>query len=81
MHSDWLSLSVLQVSKMESQQKAIHELKASLLDELNQNGKLSDPDCQKVLRIHQEEQDKLNQKLDKQRDKQEQVKKEIVRKN
>ena len=64
---------LFQLAHIESQQKAINDLKASMLDELNQRGQLSDPECQRVLQIHQDEQARLNSKLDDQRDKQEQV--------
>ena len=62
-----------QVAQIETQQKAIHDLKANLMDDLNQRGVLSDPECQRVLQIHQEEQAKLSDKLDSQRQRQEKV--------
>ena len=47
-------MCVCQMAKIEEQQKAIHNLKSSLMDDLNDKGMLSDPDCQRVLQIHQQ---------------------------
>lgn len=37
---------------IEEQQSAINNLKTNLMDELNERGILSDPECQKVLERH-----------------------------
>ena len=65
----------LQMAKIEEQQKAIHNLKSNLMDDLNEKGILSDPECQRVIEVHQREQEKLNEKLESQRAKQERVRK------
>ncbi|ELT95533.1 hypothetical protein CAPTEDRAFT_186105 [Capitella teleta] len=62
-----------EMARIEEQQKAIHNLKSNLMDDLNEKGILSDPECQRVIEIHQQEQEKLNNKLDSQRDKQEKI--------
>jgi len=62
-----------QLAKIEEQQRAIHSLKTSLIDDLNQRGVLSDPETQAVIRRHQEEQEALNNRLDAQRQAQEKV--------
>ena len=41
------------MAKIEEQQKAIHNLKSNLMDDLNDKGILSDPQCQKVIEMHQ----------------------------
>ncbi|XP_078310950.1 uncharacterized protein LOC111136197 isoform X3 [Crassostrea virginica] len=70
-------VAALQVAKaremalIEEQQSAINNLKTNLMDELNERGFLSDPECQKVLARHKKEQEQLNKKLDSQRNKQE----------
>ena len=61
------------MAEIETQQKAIHNLKSNLMDDLNDRGVLSDPECQRVIEIHQQEQAKLNDKLESQRAKQEKV--------
>ena len=38
---------------MEEQQQAIHNLKTSLIDDLNARGVLSDPETQDVIKRHQ----------------------------
>ena len=43
------------------------------MDDLNEKGILTDPECQKVIEMHQKEQDSLNKRLDSQRSKQEKV--------
>ena len=63
------------MAKIEEQQKAIHNLKSNLMDDLNEKGILSDPECQRVIQVHQKEQEKLNEKLESQRAKQERVRK------
>ncbi|XP_005098587.1 myosin-9 isoform X2 [Aplysia californica] len=62
-----------EVAKIEEQQKAINNLKANLMDDLNARGILSTPEMEKILDIHKQEHEKLNQKLDGQRNKQEQM--------
>ena len=42
------------MAQIEEQQKAIFNLKANLMDDLNEKGVLSDPECQRVIKIHQE---------------------------
>ena len=42
-----------QMARIEEQQKAIFNLKSNLMDDLNDKGVLSDPECQKVIEIHQ----------------------------
>ena len=49
------------MAKIEEQQKAIHNLKSNLMDDLNEKGILSDPECQRVIQVHQKEQEKLNE--------------------
>ena len=44
----------LQLAKIEEQQRAIHNLKTSLIDDLNARGVLSDPETQAVIKRHQE---------------------------
>ncbi len=61
------------MARIEEQQKAIHNLKSNLMDDLNDKGILSDPQCQKVIEIHQQEQEKLATKLESQRAKQQKV--------
>ena len=61
------------MAKIEEQQKAIHNLKSNLMDDLNDKGILSDPECQRVIEVHQREQEQLNEKLESQRAKQERV--------
>ncbi|GFS14925.1 limbin, partial [Elysia marginata] len=62
-----------EVARIEEQQKAINSLKANLMDDLNARGILSTPECEKVLNVHKEEQERLSHKLDGQRAKQEQM--------
>ncbi|KAL4231314.1 smoothened signaling pathway [Mactra antiquata] len=65
-----------ELAKIEEQQKAIHNLKTNLIDDLNARGVLSDPETQAVIQRHQQEQDALNQRLDVQRLQQEKLLKE-----
>ncbi|XP_052251546.1 trichohyalin-like isoform X1 [Dreissena polymorpha] len=60
-----------ELAKIEEQQRAIHNLKTNLIDDLNSRGVLSDPETQAVIKRHQEEQEVLNQRLEKQRQSQE----------
>ncbi|XP_074642074.1 uncharacterized protein LOC141899588 [Tubulanus polymorphus] len=60
-----------ELAKIEEQQKAINNLKSSLMDDLTDRGVLSNPECQRVIEIHQQEKEKLNKKLEVQRQKQE----------
>ncbi|RUS90472.1 hypothetical protein EGW08_001740, partial [Elysia chlorotica] len=62
-----------EMARIEEQQKAINSLKANLMDDLNARGILSTPECEKVLNVHKEEQERLSRKLDDQRAKQEQM--------
>ncbi|XP_056006535.1 trichohyalin-like isoform X2 [Ostrea edulis] len=70
-------VAALQVAKakelalIEEQQAAINNLKSNLIDELSERGILSDPECQKVLDRHKQDQEQLNKKLESQRSKQE----------
>ena len=41
------------MARIEEQKNAILNLKANLLEDLNEKGVLSDPECQKVIEIHQ----------------------------
>ncbi|CAH1782700.1 unnamed protein product [Owenia fusiformis] len=59
--------------KIEEQQKAIHNLKSNLMDDLNERGVLSDPECQRVIETHQKNQEVLQEKLEAQRLKQEKL--------
>ncbi len=61
------------MARIEEQQKAIFSLKTNLMDDLNEKGLLSDPECQRVLEQHQRDQAVLSEKLDSQRAKQERV--------
>lgn len=61
------------MSRIEEQQKAILNLKSNLMDDLTEKGILSSPECQKVIDIHNKEQEKLKKTLDEQRAKQEKV--------
>ncbi|KAI8789816.1 trichohyalin, partial [Biomphalaria glabrata] len=62
-----------EMAKIEEQQKAINNLKANLLDDLNSRGILSTPECERIILRHKQEQEELNEKLDKERLKQEKV--------
>ncbi|XP_052773636.1 trichohyalin-like isoform X2 [Mya arenaria] len=62
-----------ELAKIEEQQRAIHNLKTNLIDDLNSRGVLTDPETQAVIKRHQEEQEVLNQRLDGQRLQQEQI--------
>ncbi|XP_064630061.1 limbin-like isoform X2 [Lineus longissimus] len=62
-----------EMAQIEEQQKAINSLKSNLMDDLTDKGVLSSPECQKVIEIHQKEKEKLNKKLDAQKQKQEKV--------
>ncbi|KAH9510198.1 hypothetical protein Btru_043739 [Bulinus truncatus] len=62
-----------EMAKIEEQQKAINNLKANLLDDLNSRGILTSPECERILQRHKEEQEELNEKLDKERLKQEKM--------
>ena len=44
----------VQMARIEEQEKAIHNLKSNLMDDLNAKGILSDPECQKVIQLHQQ---------------------------
>ena len=48
------SCPLLQLAKIEEQQRAIHSLKTNLIDDLNARGVLSDPETQAVIKRHQE---------------------------
>ncbi|XP_053407084.1 trichohyalin-like isoform X2 [Mercenaria mercenaria] len=62
-----------ELAKIEEQQRAIHNLKTNLIDDLNARGVLSDPETQAVIKRHQEEQQQLNERLDMQRQQQEKM--------
>ncbi|KAK6186320.1 hypothetical protein SNE40_008379 [Patella caerulea] len=60
-----------ELAKIEDQQKAINNLKINLVDDLNERGILSTPECEKLLERHKREKEDLSKKLDEQRSKQE----------
>ncbi|XP_013387962.1 trichohyalin-like [Lingula anatina] len=62
-----------ELSKIDQQQKAIFNLKSSLMEELNTQGVMSDPDTQRVLEKHQEQQEQLNKKLEQQKERQQRL--------
>ncbi|CAL1547304.1 unnamed protein product [Lymnaea stagnalis] len=62
-----------EMAKIEEQQKAINNLKANMLDDLNARGILTTPECEMILNRHKEEQENLNEKLEKERAKQEKM--------
>ncbi|XP_064601253.1 LOW QUALITY PROTEIN: uncharacterized protein LOC135467409 [Liolophura sinensis] len=62
-----------ELAKIEQQQKAINNLKLNLMDDLTDRGVLSNPECQRVIDVHKQEQENLQKKLDSQRIKQEKV--------
>ncbi|KAK7484926.1 hypothetical protein BaRGS_00023846 [Batillaria attramentaria] len=62
-----------EMTKIEEQQKAINSLKANLMDDLNERGILSTPECERILQVHKEESEQLHQRLEKQRSKQEKM--------
>ncbi|KAK2151621.1 hypothetical protein LSH36_356g01032 [Paralvinella palmiformis] len=68
-----------EMAQIEHQQKAIHNLKSSLMDDLSERGMLSDPKCQKVIELHQKQQEKLNKKLENDRAKQEKALRQRLR--
>nr|KAG5698070.1 hypothetical protein BaRGS_016718 [Batillaria attramentaria] len=43
-----------EMTKIEEQQKAINSLKANLMDDLNERGILSTPECERILQVHKE---------------------------
>ena len=43
-----------QMTQIQEQQKAIHNLKASLMDDLSERGILSTPECERILDIHKQ---------------------------
>ncbi len=63
----------MQMAKMEEQQKAIYNLKSNLMDDLSDKGILTNPECARILEAHQREQQRLSEKLELQRAKQEKV--------
>ncbi|CAD5113133.1 DgyrCDS2321 [Dimorphilus gyrociliatus] len=62
-----------EMAKMEEQQKAINTLKANIMDDLSEKGVLGDPKCREVIENYQRDQQKINDVLDEQRQKQEKV--------
>ena len=44
----------LQKTMIEEQQKAINNLKRNLMDDMNERGVLSDPECQEIIDQHQQ---------------------------
>ncbi|KAL8610097.1 hypothetical protein ACOMHN_024563 [Nucella lapillus] len=60
-----------EMTQIEEQQKAINNLKANLMDDLNERGILSTPECERILDIHKQESEAMNQRLETQRNKQE----------
>ena len=51
-----------QMARIEEQQKAINNLKANLMDDLNARGILSTPECERILDVHRQVQSVLRQK-------------------
>lgn len=51
-----------QMARIEEQQKAINNLKANLMDDLNARGILSTPECEHILDVHRQVQSVLRQK-------------------
>ncbi|KAJ8317460.1 hypothetical protein KUTeg_005364 [Tegillarca granosa] len=68
-----------EMAKIEEQQKAINNLKANLMDDLNARGILSDPECQAILQRHKDSQDEVNQRIEAQRSKQEKMLKQRLK--
>ncbi|XP_076436466.1 limbin-like [Babylonia areolata] len=60
-----------EMTQIEEQQKAINSLKANLMDDLNERGILSTPECERILDVHKQESEAMNQRLETQRNKQE----------
>ena len=61
------------MARIEEQQKAINDLKKNLMEDLNQNGVLDNPQCRQVIEEHEKKQAELNQKMSAQRSRQEEV--------
>lgn len=61
------------MARIEEQQRAIHELKSSLVSELEDQGMLADPQCRALIEQHQAQQRELVEKQEAQRRKQEKV--------
>ena len=50
------------MTRIEEQQKAINNLKANLMDDLNERGILSTPECERILDVHKQVQSVLGEK-------------------
>lgn len=61
------------MTEIDDKQRAINELKANLIDDLNERGVMSDIEAEQCLEKHRAQQDKLTRKLNDERDKQEKV--------
>ena len=66
------------MARIEEQQKAINDLKKNLMEDLNQNGVLDNPQCRQVIEEHEKKQAELNQKMSAQRSRQEEVSRYIL---
>ncbi|KAI8485936.1 smoothened signaling pathway [Branchiostoma belcheri] len=80
-------LSALQMERarelatIEEQREALNKLTTNLVDELSDNGVLTDPECKKVIEQHKKDVDKLEKKLHHQRQRQEEeLKKKLTEK-
>ncbi|KAL3864064.1 hypothetical protein ACJMK2_005770 [Sinanodonta woodiana] len=62
-----------QIARIEEQQRAIHNLKSNLINDLSDRGILSNPECQAFLNKHYEQREQLNRKIEAQKEKQEKV--------
>lgn len=61
------------MSEIDEKQRAINDLKANLIDDLNERGVMSDIEAEQCLDQHRAQQEKLTRKLDNEKDKQEKV--------
>ena len=61
------------MTEIDEKQRAINELKANLLDDLSERGVMSDIEAEQCLEEHKAQQEKLTNKLNNERDKQERV--------
>lgn len=62
-----------ELTEIDEKQRAINELKANLIDDLNDRGVMSDIEAEQCLEQHKAQQEKLTRKLNNERDKQEKV--------
>ncbi|XP_076460984.1 limbin-like [Babylonia areolata] len=62
-----------EMTQIEEQQKAINNLKANIMDDLNERGILSTPECDLILDTHKQDTKALHQRMETQREKQEKI--------